>query len=321
MEFKVVLTDRSWPSYDEEIRNLPKTATIGSYPQISTEEELIEKLKGADAAMSEYAPFTRRVLNELKDSLKIIANTTIGVDNIDIEAAKEFGIAVANVPNYCSYEVADHTMALMLALMRNVVTYERKVREGIWDINDAPPLVRLKGQKLGLLGLGSIPQMIVKRAKAFEMEIMAVDPYIPQEVADDLGVKLVSQDEILKECDIISCHLPLLPSTEGSLNKEFFDKAEKKPLFINTSRGKVVNEKDLAEALKSGKIRGAALDVLEEEPPDFDSEIFKLDNVIITPHAAFYSETALQEVQSRSAKNVVSFFEGNYDEINFIVKP
>jgi D-3-phosphoglycerate dehydrogenase len=316
---KVVIADCSWNSYDEEIRNLPKDADIVC-AQISQEDELIKACKDADAVLAEYAPLTRRVLEQLK-KVKIISNTAIGVDNIDVAAAKDLGIAVANVPNYCAYEVADHAMALMLASMRNIVVYERKVRQGIWDINDAPTMQRIAGQKLGLLGFGRIPQMVSERAKGFGMEVKAYDPYLPKEVAAKFGVELVSFDEILQDSDVVSCHLPLMPATQGIINKEVFGKMVRKPLFINTSRGKVVNEADMIEALKTGQIKAAALDVLVDEPADFDSEIFQLDNVIITPHAGFFSTTALQEVRSRSALNVTKYFENDYSNINFIVKP
>lgn len=319
MPLKVVITDCSWGSTDVEIKYLPEDAEVKCC-QILTEDELIAECKDADAILSEYAPLSKRVLKELKN-LKIVSNTAIGVDNIDVPAAKELGIAVANVPGYCAYEVADHAMALMLACLRNVVTYERKVRKRIWDINDAPKMDRIAGQKLGLLGFGRIPQMVAKRAQAFEMQVYAYDPYVKPEVAEMAGVKLASIEEIMAECDIVSCHLPLLSSTEGTINKSIFDSAAKNPIFINTSRGKVINEADLVQALKSGQIRYAGLDVITSEPADFDSDIFKLDNVIITPHAAFYSETALFEVRSRSASNVTNYLKGDFDNVNFISKP
>lgn len=316
---KIVITDCSWNSYDEELRHLPSDAqTVCA--QIHNEEDLIRVCGDADAILSEYAPLSATVLRQLK-KLKIISNTAIGVDNIDVAAAKELGIAVANVPNYCAYEVADHAAALMLASLRNIVVFERKVRSGVWDINDAPPMQRIAGQKLGLLGFGRIPQMVSERAKGFGIEVKAYDPYLPPEVAAGFGVELVSMDEILEDSDIISCHLPLMPQTAGMINKDVFDKMRKKPLFINTSRGRVINEGDMIEALKSGRIKAAALDVLESEPADFSSDIFKLDNVIITPHAGFFSTTALEEVRRRSAQNVANYFKNDFTDINFIVKP
>jgi len=316
---KIVITDCSWNSYDDEIRYLPQGAEVVC-AQIHTEDELIRVCKEADAILSEYAPLSGGVLKELK-RLKIISNTAIGVDNIDVAAARDYGIAVANVPNYCAYEVADHTMALMLASLRNIVAYERDVRRGIWDLNGAPPMRRIAGQKLGLLGFGRIPQMVSERARGFGMDIKAYDPYLPGEVAKSFGVALVSMEEILSDSDVISCHLPLVPETAGIINRDVFSRMAKKPLFINTSRGRVVNGRDLVEALKSGQIRAAALDVLEHEPPDFKSDIFRCGQVIITPHAGFFSTTALEEVRRRSALNVTNFFKNDFTDINFIVRP
>lgn len=317
---KIVLTDCSWNAYDVEQQYLPADAEIVC-DQILDEDRLIEVCRDADAALSEYAPWTRRVLEECKN-LKVISNTTIGVDNIDLEAAKDLGITICNVPGYCAYEVADHAMALTLACLRNVVFYERKVREGVWDINQAPTMDRIAGQKMGLLGFGRIPQMVAKRAQGFEMEVYAVDPFIPAEVAEKAGVTLLdSYEDIMATCDIVSCHLPLLPDTEGCINKSVFDKATRHPIFINTSRGKVINEADLVEALKNGTIRCAGLDVVEAEPADFNAEIFALDNVVITPHAAFYSETALEEVRRRSAQNVTNVLTGSDGPVDYIYKP
>ncbi len=320
MAAKIVLTECSWGATDVEEKYLKQEDFQVEICSGISEEELLEACRDADAIIAEYAPLTRKVLSGL-ERCKIISNSAIGVDNIDIQAARELGIAVANVPNYCAYEVADHAMALMLAALRNVVHYERKVRRGIWDINDAPPMRRLAGLKLGLLGFGCIPQMVARRAKGFEMEVMAYDPYLPPEAAAKLAVPLVSMEEILESCDIISCHIPLTPGTTGLINKEIFGQMQQKPLFINTSRGKVVAEQDMVEALKSGQIRGAALDVLKDEPPCFSDEIFQLPNVIITPHAAFFSEEALEEVRRRSAMNVVHFFQDGHEKISFIVKP
>lgn len=316
---KIVITDCSWASYDVEKQYLPQDAEI-ICEQILDEDRLIEVCRDADAALSEYAPWTRRVLTECKN-LKVISNTTIGVDNIDTKAARELGITVCNVPGYCAYEVADHAMALTLACLRNVVFYERKVRQGVWDINDAPKMDRIAGQKMGLLGFGRIPQMVAKRAQGFEMDVYAVDPYIPKEVAEKAGVTLLdSYGDLMATCDIVSCHLPLLPATEGCIDKTVFDRAVNQPIFINTSRGRVINEADLVEALKTGKIRCAGLDVVEAEPADFGAEIFSLDNVVITPHAAFYSETALEEVRRRSAQNVAKQLAGEDEGVDFIVR-
>jgi D-3-phosphoglycerate dehydrogenase len=316
---KIVLTEFSWGSHDVEIQYLPKDSYVVATDAMS-EDSLIETCRDADAILSEYAPFSRRVLKELKNC-KIISNAAVGVDNIDTTAAGDLGIAVANVPGYCAYEVADHTFALILASLRNIAAYDRDVRKGNWDINNTPVMHRIAGRKLGLLGFGNIPQMVSKRASGFDLETIAYDPYVTQETASRLNVRLVTMDELLETADIISCHLPLLPSTVNVINAGAFAKMKKKPFFINTSRGKVVNQEDLSQALKNGLLSGAALDVLAVEPPSFSDEIFSFDNVIITPHVGFFSVEALLEVRRRSAENVVNFLNGAYEKVSFVVRP
>jgi D-3-phosphoglycerate dehydrogenase len=316
MSIKIVVTDCSWENIDVEKQFLPQDAVVEAY-QLTTEEEVIKACSDADAILSEYAPLSSKVLKSLK-KCKIISNTAIGVDNIDLKAAEELGIAVANVPGYCAHEVADHTMALILSTCRNIAVYDRSVRKGEWNLETGLEMDRLEGQVLGLAGFGKIPQFVAKRAQGFGFKVIANDPYVKQEYAEGLGVKLVEVDELLAESDIISCHIPAMKDTVGYFNKEKFDKMVKRPIFINTSRGKLVNEKDLVEALENRKIRAAALDVLIDEPPSKNNKLLTYDNVIITPHAGFFSKTALREVRSRSAMNVVNFFYGDFDKISIV---
>ncbi len=318
MSLKIVITDCSWGDIDVEKEFLPKDATVEGY-QLKTEEEVIEKCSDADAILSEYAPLNGRVLKSLK-KCKIISNTAIGFDNIDAKTAENLGVAVSNVPGYCAHEVADHTMSLILATIRNIVVYDRSVRKGEWNYEIGLEMDRLEGQVLGLAGFGRIAQFVAKRAQGFGFKVIANDPYIKQEFADSLDVKLVCLDELLAESDVISCHIPAMKDTIGYFNKEKFDKMSKNPIFINTSRGKLVNEDDLADALENKKIRAAALDVLIDEPPKKNNRLLNFDNVIITPHAGFFSKTALREVRSRSAMNVSNFFNKDFSKINFVNK-
>lgn len=313
---KIVITDCSWDSIDVEKQYLPKEAQVIGC-QCKTEAELLKVCRDADAVLSEYAPFTRDVLKEMK-KCKIISNTAIGVDNIDVKAAAEYNIAVANVPNYCINEVADHTMALLLAASRNIVQYDKATRNKIWHIDSVPSMKRLSGQVLGLVGFGKIAQMVALRAMSFGMSVITYSPSIHEDFITARHVKPVGIEVLLSESDIISSHMPLTEKTKGFFNKQVFSKMKKNPIFINTSRGKVVNEVDLIEALKKGILCAAALDVLVDEPPSFDSELFKMDNVIITPHVGFYSEDALEEVRRRSALNITHFFNKEYDTINIL---
>ena len=316
---KIVITDCSWGSYDVEKQYLPKDAEVVC-KQILTEDEVIETCKGAVATLSEYAPYTRRVLEALPD-LKIIANSAMGVDNIDLDAAKELGIAVANVPDYCFDEVAEHAMALILSTLRNIPGYNEKVRKDKeWDFADAPKLYRINGMTMGLIGCGRIPRKAAVMAKGFGMKLVGYDPYLPKEVAAEFGIEMMSIEELAAVSDVILSHVPLMPSTEKMVSHNLFDNLKKHPIFVNTSRGGTVDHDALCDALASGAVRAAALDVVDEEPANFNSRIFTFDNVIFTPHAAFYSETALEEVRRRSAENVTHFLAGE-GKVEYVVKP
>ena len=303
---KIVISDCSWNSYDVEKKYLPADAEIVC-AQVRSEEDILSICKDADAVLSEYGPYTRRVLEKLP-KLKIISNSAMGVDNIDLAAAKELGIAVANVPDYCFFEVAEHAMALMISTLRNIVGYDRKVHEKVWDFAVAPKLYRIDGITLGMIGCGRIPQKVPVMAKGFGMNLIGYDPYLPREVADKFNIKMVSMEELAEQSSVILSHVPLMPATVKMVDRRFFEGLKKSPVFVNTSRGGTVDYDALCDALRDGRVRAAALDVVDSEPADFNSDIFKFDNVIFTPHAAFYSETALEEVRRRSAENVVHFF-------------
>ncbi len=317
MSLKVIITDCSWSSIDIEKKYLPKDAIIEGY-QCKDEEEVISVCKDADAILSEYAPLTKEVLKNLK-RCKIISNTAIGVDNIDIHTATKLGITVANVPGYCAFEVAEHTMAFILSSNRNLLRYNNAVRNNIWDIGCAPPLKRLSGQVLGLIGFGNIAQRVAISARSFGMKVITYSS-VPQELIDSFGAQRVDLEYLLNESDVISVHVPLKEKNIGFFDRNKFQAMKKKPLFINTSRGKIVNEMDLIEALEKEYIRGAALDVLENEPPQSSNKLLKMDNVIITPHAAFYSKEAIEEVRRRSASNVMNYFNKEYDNVDFVNK-
>ena len=316
---KIVISDCSWNAYEVEKQYLPAEAEVVC-AQVKSEEDILKICKDADAVLSEYGPYTRRVLEQLP-KLKIISNSAMGVDNIDLKAAKELGIAVANVPDYCVHEVAEHAMALILAALRNIPGYNSKMREGIWDFAQTPKLYRIHGSTLGLIGCGRIPRKVAAMAHGFGMRVIGHARAMTQAEADQYGIELVSLEQLAAESDAILNQLPLTAETEHFVNKDFFDMVKKQPVFVNTSRGATVDQAALCDALRTGKISAAGLDVLDQEPPDFSDEIFSFENVIFTPHAAFYSETALEEVRRRSALNVTNFLAGNLDQVEFVVKP
>lgn len=315
MPVKIVIADCSWNAIDIEKSQFPEDWVVEGH-QCRTEEDLIRVCEDADGILAEYAPVSRRVLSRLK-RCRIVSNSSTGYDNIDAAAAKELGIAVANVPNYCTDEVADHTLALILAWSRNIVSFHKAMGQGRWDMDAGGPMYRLAGKTLGLVGFGHIARAVAKRAQSFGLQVIAYTA-VPEELLQNAQVKRAGLGELLKEADIISSHIPFTDKTADFFNKAVFEKMAKKPLFVNTSRGKVVNEEDLTDALSRGLIRGAALDVLRNEPPDFTDPLFTFENVLITPHAAFNSVEALKDLRRRSARNVLNFIEGRPEEVDFV---
>ncbi|SFQ20280.1 D-3-phosphoglycerate dehydrogenase [Oscillibacter sp. PC13] len=317
---KVVIVDHSHEDCSTEVGILKAAGYDVAVTQVHDEDDVIDALKDADAAIAEYGQFTSKVFKALPN-LKIVSNYAMGVDNIDIEAAKAAGLAIANSPDYCFDEVAEHGMTLIVALLRNVVDYAVDVKNHIWDWSKAPKLQRINGLTLGLIGCGQIPRRVARMAHGFGMTVVGYDPFLPKEVAEAAGIELVTMEELGARADAVLSHVPLAKGTKEMVNKSVFDSFKKHPVFVNTSRGLTVDEHELCNALRDGRISRAGLDVIVSETPDFTEEIFSAPNVFFTPHAAFYSETALDEANRTAANNVVEFFAGNYDKVRFVVKP
>lgn len=277
--------------------------------QCRTEEELIEACKDADGLLNQYAQLTRRVIESL-DKCKVIGRYGVGVNTVDLQAATDKGICVVNVPDYCMDEVSDHAMALLLACARKVVLMNNEVKRGNWDYKVSVPIYRLRGRNLGLISFGRIAQALAQKAQVFGLNLLAFDPYIPEEVAAKFNVKLVSLEELLKESDFISIHAPLTAETEHLIGEKELQSMKKSAFIINTGRGPVIDERALIKALQEGWIAGAGLDVLETEPVSPDNPLLKMDNVIINPHAAWYSEEAGIELQAKAARGVAEVLQG-----------
>jgi D-3-phosphoglycerate dehydrogenase len=273
-----------------------------------TPEGIIAAAREADALLVTYAKITADMIREMK-RCKIISRFGIGVDNVDIEAATRAGIVVTKVPDYCIDEVSDHAMALLLSLVRKIPFSSARAHAGRWEMPAVTPIHRLRGTVLGLVGFGRIPQLVAPKAKAFGMRVMAYDPYVPLNVMEQAGVGRLEFAELLKISDYISIHSPLLPETHHLFSTEVFGQMKPGALIVNTSRGPVVDEVALARALDAGQLAGAALDVLEQEPP-VNSPLFGRENVILTPHTSFYSVESLQELQTKAAEEVVRVLSG-----------
>ena len=309
-KFKVVFTDYDFPSMDIEKGVLSEIDCEIISPQTNNEDKLIEICKDADGLIVQYAPITEKVINSLT-KCRVISRYGIGVDTIDLKAARAKGIHVCNVPDYCIDEVADHSLSLILSLGRKIVKLSNSVSAGVWDaLGVSKPVYNFKKQILGLIGFGKIPQNLFIKAKNFFKEIVVYDPYVPKEIVTKFNLRIATFYEVLRSSDFISIHCPLNDTTKYMFSLREFQLMKKTAYIINTSRGGIINTKDLYQALNSGLIAGAGLDVLEKEPPGIGFELTKFDNVIITPHAGFYSESALEDLKYKTAFNVLQVLKG-----------
>jgi len=303
-KYKVFMTDTIFPDTEIEERELSK---IDAELVLSSEKDpqaFIREGHDCDAMLVVYAPVGAEVISSL-DKCRIIVRTGIGVNNIDIATASAKKIMVANVPDYCQDEVADHAMALFLAGVRKIAYLDSKVKSGIWNVNEAKPIPRLRGKKFGIIGCGAIGRKVAERAKAFGMEVYGYDPYLPDEKFKEEGiVKVSSLDEFYPLVDYFSLHVPLMDETHHMINLESIRKMKPSAFFVNTSRGPLVNEEDLYKALSEKQIAGAALDVLNTEPPAMPVPLAEFENVILTPHAAFVSEEAIPELRRKGAQEI-----------------
>ena len=307
MAFKVVFTDYNFSSIDIERQVLSELDCDIVEQQTKDEQTLITQCSDADGLIVQYAPLTSRVI-EATTKCKVISRYGIGVDTIDIEAATNKKILVCNVPDYCIDEVADHTLAMILALGRKIVPLAQAVVDRKWDaVGVSRPLYNFKNQTLGLVGFGKIPQNLYPKVLNLFGKILVYDPYLKK---DKYNLTSVSFHELVRTCDYISIHCPLIEETYHMFSESQFQIMKPNIYLINTSRGPIVDTKALYFALKNGHLAGAALDVLEEEPPGMEYELVKLDNVIITPHAAFYSESSLENLKYKTALNVAKVLRG-----------
>jgi len=280
-----------------------------------TEQEVIELAGSADAILNLGVRITRKVVEQL-ERCKVIARYGIGVDNLDIEAATERGIVVANVPDFCMEEVSNHALLLLLACAKKLVALDKFVRAGEWGrkYEVMPPMAEIHGQTLGLVAFGKIPRALVPKAKALGLKVLAYDPYVEDRVIEGYGVEPLELDELLREADYVSLHPPLTSQTQGMLGEREFRLMKPTAYFINTSRGPVMDEEALVRALQEGWIAGAGLDVLEKEPPDPDNPLLAMDNVILTPHSASYSDAAFRELRRRVVEEAVRVLKGEWPQ-------
>lgn len=306
---KVVILDYSYLGdkelFEIEEQMLKENNIELVFEDCKTEEEIIGKAHDADIILCcGNPPITRKVLSSL--SCKVVIRYGIGVNSVDLNAATEFGKIVYNMPGFCAEELVIHASALILNLIRNVNYYDSNIRKGSWPKAKGYLPRRLSNMVVGLYGFGASARPMAQVFKnGFNSRVIASDPFVDDSIYEEYGVKKVSFDELLSESDIISIHAPLIKDTHHIFNKETFKKMKDSSMIINIARGPLINEDDLIEALQSGQIRFAGLDVFEKEPIDKDNPLLKMDNVILTPHSAFYGEESLQNQHITAAKLVV----------------
>jgi D-3-phosphoglycerate dehydrogenase len=291
--------DASWErDHVSEFTDLAVTVESGAP---LTTEEFISIGTGADALLIDARePITDPLLDKLPD-LKVIGRHSVGLDNIDLGAASRHGVVVTHFPQYCTSEVADHAIAMIYALNRRIVRFDRDLRESVWvnkgfrmdHMLNGGRIKALRNQTLGLIGFGRIGQQVARRMQPSVKAIIAADPYIDPQVAARAGVQLVDRNELLGNADIISLHCPLTPETRGMIDSAALSKMKPGVLLVNTARGPIINMRALDTALASGHLAGAALDVFDPEPLPLDSPLFGHRNLIMTPHAAYYSEESV----------------------------
>lgn len=307
---KVVLTDYVSETLDIEHEMLDELADIVAL-QVKTPDEFLTEAEDCDALLNTYAgPITAEAMARMP-KCRIIARYGIGVDTIDLGAATEAGIIVTNNPTYCIAEVAEHSMALILASVRKVALFDRVVRDGRWELPPGKPIFRLSGSTLGLVGFGNIAREVAVRGAAFGMRVLFADPFVEQGQFDAPGEK-VELDQLLAEADVVSLHPPLVDQTRGMMNDDAFKRMKPTALVVNCSRGPIVDTDALVRALDAGEIGGCALDTTDPEPLPDPHPLRGRENVIINPHAAWYSEQALIGLQSGAPSEVRRVLTGEW---------
>ena len=307
--FLIAVTDSPFPSLDPAKAALARVDPELRMAKSASAEDILAAARDADAILVTYAKLPGELLRQLT-RCKAIGRFGLGVDNIDIPAAAALGISVNYVPDYCMQEVSDHAMALLLATARKVPLSDKLVQSGRWEVPPIVPIHRLSGRVLGLVGFGNIPRALAPKARAFGLRVVTHDPYVSPDVLSAAAVDGVSFDRLLEMSDFVSIHAPLMPATRGLFNADVFHKMKKGAVLINTARGPLVDEAALIAALDTGQLGGAALDVVTTEPLTKDSKLLGRDNVILTPHTAFYSVEALEELQTKCAADVARVLSG-----------
>lgn len=307
-KYTVCVSDERHASYEVERAMLQSIDAELKLCHCGSDEDIAVQCADADAVLLDLAPMTAKAIAGLK-KCRVISRYGVGFENVDLAAATAAGIQVTNVPDYCMEDVSDHALALMLSCLRHIPMRDRKVREGAWNLQATS--FRLKDKTLGVIGAGRIARALIRKVSGFGLkEVVAYDPYISAEDLAKIGVRKVELDELLAVSDIISLHLHANAETNGMINKETLGKMKPTAILINVSRGPLVNDTDLLEALREGRILAAGLDTHNHEPLGADSPFCQLDNVVLTDHTAYSTAEGVQELKTKAAQNVIDVLTG-----------
>jgi len=305
----VVVTDYVFPNLEPTERIMAELGAELRVAKSRETEDVLAVSRDADGIISCYSDMNADVISQL-ENCKVIARTGTGYNNIDVDAATKAGMYVTNVRAYCDDEVSDHAMALLLSLARKIPFLNNEVHDGRWDESSAKPLQRIRGKVLGLAGFGNIPRQVAVKAQGFGIDVIAYDPYVDDETYASLGVRGVSLEEMFEQADYFSVHAPLNDATHNMFDADAFNRMKPGALVVNTARGPLIDVEALADALDSGQVAGAGLDVLPDEPPASDLRLIGRDNVVLTPHVGFYSEDSVVDLQTLTAQQVASVIRG-----------
>lgn len=312
-DWKILITDYAWASIEPERRVLAEIGAELVAAETGDESELLTLAPMMDGILTCWKPVREPVI-AAAEKCQIIGRLGIGLDNIDVKAATEHGIIVTNVPAYCIDEVSDHAMGLLLACARKIPRFDRSIRGGTWKQNIGPAMYRVRGKTLGVIGFGRIARSIVPKAKAFGLTINICSPRTDPELIRQSGAQKVSFEELLETSDFVTIHAPLTPETEHMFSDAEFRAMKSTAYLINTARGGIVDTAALTAALRNAEIAGAGVDVLGTEPPEENEELLTLENVVVTPHAAFMSEESILDLEVAAATCVVEVLTGKLPE-------
>lgn len=312
--FVLALVNPDWESLDLE-RSILANHSSDQQPiellvvESGDMDKIKEAIVGADAILTGLTTIDRDIMSAAPN-LKVISKYGIGVNNIDVESATQLGIMVANVNDYCVDEVSDHALALIMSAARGLIPHNDFTREGKWDFNLVRLPIRASEAVVGLLGYGRIPKRLAKKLKAIGYNVLAYDPFVSEETMVEDGVVKADLPQLLEQSDFVSVHTPLTEDTLHLISKKEFQLMKETAFIINTSRGPVIEDAALIEALQEKEIAGAYLDVTEEEPPSKDSILRQLDNTVLTPHAAWGSGAAAKEIRQKGLMNIIEVTQG-----------